>query len=109
MAFLFRKDDIIKIMSGKNRGTISKVKKVLPKKNKVIVKNYSKIKKSIKPSEKNKKGKIKEEESAISASNLMHYIKNSYLTSRVGFKKTKDQKKVRFYKKTGNIIINELS
>jgi ribosomal protein L24 len=44
-----RKDDKVKIISGKDRGKISKVLKVLKNENKVVVEGVNVVKKHVKP------------------------------------------------------------
>ena len=93
--------DTVKVISGHYKGTVSEVKSVDPKKNKIIVEGVNMIKKSLKPSQVNPEGGIVETEAPIDASNVM--LIHDGKPTRVGFKMDGD-KKVRFAKSTGKVI-----
>mgnify|MGYP003448658234 CR=1 FL=1 len=93
--------DTVKVITGHYKGTISEVKAVFPKTNKIVVEGVNMIKKSLKPSQQNPEGGIVEKEAPIDASNVMYLVKGE--VTRVGFK-TVDDKKVRFAKRTGEVI-----
>lgn len=65
-----RRDDVVKIITGDDKGKTGKVLKVLPKDFKVIVSGCNFIKKSIKPSDNNPKGGFITKESPIHISNV---------------------------------------
>ena len=60
----------IKIITGKDRGKISKIKKIIYKTNKVMIYNINISKKNIKCSKKNLKGKIIYKEMPMDISNI---------------------------------------
>lgn len=98
-----KKGDQVKVISGYSKGTIAKVKKVLPKENKVIVDGVHLVKKHLKPSQANPEGGIMEKELPIHASNVMAYDTKAKRTSRLGIKEEKG-KRVRYYKASGNTV-----
>ncbi|MFV0255440.1 MAG: 50S ribosomal protein L24 [Erysipelotrichaceae bacterium] len=98
-----KKGDQVKVITGSSKGTIAKVKDVLPKEDKVIVEGVNIVKKNIKPSQMNPDGGVIEFEKPIHVSNVMIYDSKAKTGSRVGYKEEKG-KKVRFYKKTGKTI-----
>ena len=96
--------DTVKVISGHYKGTVSEVKAVDPKKNKVIVEGVNMIKKSLKPSQQNPEGGIIETEAPIDASNVMLYDKKAKAASRVGFKFNEKGEKKRVFKKSGEEV-----
>lgn len=65
-----KKGDTVKIVAGDDKGKTGEVLKVLPKLNKVIVKDCKIAKKTIKPSEDNKDGGFVNKEMPIHISNV---------------------------------------
>ena len=96
--------DEVKVISGHYKGTVSTVKAVFPKENKVIVEGVNVVKKSLKPSQANPEGGIVEKEAKIDASNVMLYDKKAKAASRVGWKVAEDGTKTRYFKKSGNEV-----
>ena len=96
--------DTVKVISGHYKGTVSEVKAVDPKKNKVIVEGVNMIKKSLKPSQQNPEGGIIETEAPIDASNVMLYDKKAKAASRIGFKFNEKGEKKRDFKKSGEEV-----
>ncbi len=70
MARKIRKGDKVKLIAGDDKGKVSEVLKVLPKKSQVIVAGCKIVKKSIKPSDSNPKGGFVEKEMPIHISNV---------------------------------------
>lgn len=96
--------DTVKVISGHYKGTVSEVKSVDPKNNKIIVEGVNMIKKSLKPSQANPEGGIVEKEAPIDASNVMLYDKKAKQAGRVGYKVNDKGVKVRVFKKSGNEV-----
>jgi large subunit ribosomal protein L24 len=96
-----KKGDTVKVIAGKDNGKEGKVLSVDHKNAKVTVEGVNMITKHMKPSQANQNGGIVQMEAPIDASNVMLVFKGK--TTRVGFKMDGD-KKVRFAKKTGDII-----
>ena len=97
-----RKNDIVKIITGKDRGKTGRIIKVFPSKSRVIVEGLNLIKKHQRPTQENQQGGIIEKEASIHISNvmLMHKIK----PTRVNYKELDNGKKVRYSNKfKGNI------
>lgn len=90
-------NDTVKVISGKDRGKIGKVLKVIRSKSKVVVAGVNVVKKHQKAQGDNKPKGIIEFEAPIDASNVMYYDNETKKASRVGFKIEKD-KKVRVFK-----------
>lgn len=96
-----KKDDMVKIICGKDKDKQGKVLSFNAKTNKVVVEGCNMITKHAKPSAGNPQGGIIHKEAPIDASNVMLVVDGQ--ATRVGFKMEGD-KKVRFAKKTGKVI-----
>ena len=94
-----KKDDLVKIITGKDKDKQGKVIQV--KDNKVIVEGCNMITKHVKPSQTNPQGGIVQREAALHISNVMLVVDGK--ATRVGFE-VKDGKKVRVAKATGKAI-----
>jgi len=95
--------DKVKIISGKDRGKIGKVLKVLKKKNKIIVEGVNMVQKHVKPGTVSEEGGIVSIEKPIDVSNTMYFDEKINKPVRVGYKIV-DGKKYRVSKKTGEVI-----
>ena len=96
-----KKDDLVKVIAGKDNGKQGKVLHVDTKKNKVVVEGCNMVTKHSKPSAANPNGGIVNHEAAIDISNVMLVVDGK--ATRVGFT-VKDGKKVRVAKATGKVI-----
>ena len=94
-----KKGDMVKVIAGKDKE--GKVIAVDKKDGKVLVEGVNMLTKHTKPSAANQNGGIVHQEGYIDASNVMLMHKGQ--ATRVGFKMDGD-KKVRFAKKTGEVI-----
>ena len=96
-----KKDDMVKVIAGKDKDKEGKVMAVNHEANTVIVEGVNMITKHTKPSAANQNGGIVKQEGPIDASNVMYIHKGK--ATRVGFKMDGD-KKVRVAKSTGEVI-----
>ena len=96
-----KKGETVKVIAGKDKGTEGKVLSVDVKNHKILVEGVHKVTKHAKPSQANPDGGIILKEAPIDISNVMLVVKGQ--PTRVGFKMEGD-KKVRFAKKTGEVI-----
>ena len=100
-----KKDDTVKVLTGKDRGKEGRVLLVDLKKERAIVEGVNVVKKHRKPDQNNPQGSIVEQEASIHLSNLMLVDPKSGKASRIGRKKNEDGKGwVRYAKKSGEII-----
>ena len=93
--------DTVKVIAGKDVGAEGKILSVDRKKGRVLVEGVNMVKKHTKPSVANQNGGIVEREAYIDASNVMYVHKGK--ATRLGFKFV-DDKKVRYDKKTGDVV-----
>ena len=96
-----RKDDMVKIIAGKDKDKTGKVLDVDTKKNTVLVEGCNMVTKHSKPNAANPQGGIVNQEAAMDISNVMLVVDAK--ATRVGFE-VKDGKKVRVAKATGKVI-----
>ena len=96
----FKKDDLVIVITGKDKGKIGKVEKVSS--DRVFVENININKKHLKPSQDNKGGIIDFSKS-IHKSNIMHYSENKKIKSKIKFEIQNDSK-VRILKSTKEAI-----
>ena len=96
-----KKDDMVKVIAGKDKGKEGKVVAVDTKTGRIIVEGVNVATKHAKPSQANPNGGIVKKENAIDVSNVMLLVDGK--ATRVGFK-FEDGKKVRYAKSTGKAI-----
>mgnify|MGYP001391452839 FL=1 len=98
-----RKGDKVIVTSGKNKGKTGEVIKVMPDKNRALVRGINIVKRHTKPAQ-NNAGGIVEKESPINISNISFYEEKNKKATRLGFKFLEDGRKVRFSKLSGEVI-----
>jgi large subunit ribosomal protein L24 len=97
-----KKNDLVVVIAGKDRGRQGKVLKVLPTENRAIVERVNLIKRHTRPNpSKNIAGGISEKESPIHLSNLMLVDPDRNSRTRIGRRRDKDGLPERFAKKSG--------
>ena len=101
-----KKGDRVKVITGKSKGKIGDVLKVFPKENRALVSGVNLAKVHLKPS-RNSEGGISQKELPIHISNLSHIDPKTDEVIKVGIKTLENGKKVRFAKKSGEIISKE--
>ena len=96
--------DTVKIISGKYKGEIGTITKVLHKTNQVIIKNLNIKTKHVRPNQKEESGKIIYFEAPIHSSNVMLYSTTHKLCSRYHIIYNANSQKCRQLNKTHEII-----
>ena len=104
-----KKNDMIIVIAGNDKGKTGKVLKVFPATNRVIVEGINIRKKHTKPSQKNPQGGILEKEAPINASNVMILDPKTNEPTRIGSRiildeKTGKKKIARVAKASGEMI-----
>ncbi|MBH71423.1 MAG: 50S ribosomal protein L24 [Pelagibacteraceae bacterium] len=100
----FRKGDNVMVISGKDKGKSGSILSVYPKENRAIVKGINIVKKHQKPS-KQGGGGIVEKELSVHISNLSFISIKDGKRTKIGYK-FENNKKIRYEKKTGEMIKN---
>ncbi len=98
-----RKGDRVVVTSGRDKGKTGDVLKILRKRNRALVQGVNMVKRHQRPTQASGGG-IVEKESSIHISNLAHIDPKDQKPTRVGFKILEDGRKVRFAKRSGEII-----
>ena len=95
-----KKDDLVQVITGKDKGKTGKVLSVDIKNHRVLVEGVNKVSKHSKPSMANQQGGIIEKEAPIDISNVMYVHKGKPV--RIGFQGEKKDK-VRVAKVDGKL------
>ncbi len=103
MAAKIKKGDTVVVIAGRDKGKKGEVLKVLPKENRAIVKGVNIVKRHQRPSA-NQAGGIIEKEAPVHISNLAHLDPKDGKPTRVGFRVLDDGRKVRYAKRSGEVI-----
>jgi large subunit ribosomal protein L24 len=100
-----KKNDMVYLLSGKDRGKTGKVLKVFLAKGRAVVEGLNYIQKHTRPNpQKNVKGGILPKESPIHISNLMVVCKRCNKHSRMGFSVMQDGRKARVCKGCNELL-----
>ena len=98
-----RKGDKVIVISGSDKGKKGSVLKVFPKENRALVQGVNMVKRHQRQTQ-TQQGGIVNKESTIHLSNLAHVDPKSGKATRIGLKTLNDGRKVRFAKKSGEVI-----
>ena len=96
-----RKNDLVAVITGKDKGKKGKVIEVYPKISRALVENINVAKKTKRRSQQNQQGGITDMEMPIHLSNLMLICKQCNKPSRFRVSVLKDGEKLRECKKCG--------
>ena len=97
-----KKGDTVQVITGNDSGKTGRVIKVFLDKERVVVEGVNMVKKHARPTQDTPQGGIIEKEATIHISNVM--IVTGGKPTRVGYKNLGDGRKVKFAKKTGEVI-----
>jgi large subunit ribosomal protein L24 len=103
MAVKIKKGDHVVVLTGKDKGKHGEVLKVVREENRAIVKGIAMIRRHQRQTA-TQDGGIISKEAAIHISNLALEDPKDGKPTRVGFKFLKDGRKVRFAKRSGEVI-----
>jgi large subunit ribosomal protein L24 len=98
-----KKGDKVIVITGRDRGKTGEVFEVMPQEGRVKVRGVNIVKRHMRASA-TQQGGIVEMEAAIHVSNVAHVDPKSDKPTRVGFKVLADGRKVRFAKRSGEVI-----
>ena len=99
-----RKNDMVIILTGKDKGKKGKVIRVIPEKNAVIVEQANIVKKHQKPTQKNPTGGITDIEAPINISNVSLLDGKTGKGTRFRISEDKNGTKVRVAVKSGTVF-----
>jgi large subunit ribosomal protein L24 len=95
--------DTVVVIAGDDRGKVGKVEKVFTKTSEILMEGINLSMRHKASQMQGEQGERVKKESPISASNVMHWSEAKQVRSRIGHKIV-DGKKVRFLKKTGEVL-----
>ncbi len=98
-----KKGDRVIVTAGQDKGKIGDVLKIHTKENRAVVQGINMIKRHQRPTQASGGG-IVEKEAAIHISNLSHIDPKDDKPTRVGYKFLEGGRKVRFARRSGEII-----
>ena len=98
-----KKGDEVVVVCGRDKGKSGQVTKVLLKQNRVIIQGVATVKRHTAPSA-NNPGGIIEKEMPIDISNVALMDPKDQKPTRIGYRFLEDGKKVRFAKRSGEVI-----
>jgi len=98
-----RKGDRVVVLTGKDRGKSGEILRVIPKENRVVVAGVNVVKRHTRP-QPGHPGGIDEREAPIHVSNVAHVDPASGRPTRIGYRFLEDGRKVRFAKRSGEVI-----
>jgi large subunit ribosomal protein L24 len=101
--FKIKKGDRVVVVSGRDRGKQGEVLRVVRKDDRLVVHGVNMIKRHTRPSAGNPGG-IVDKEASIHISNVAHIDPSTSRPSRIGYKILEDGRKVRFAKRSGEVI-----
>ena len=98
-----KKGDRVIVTAGRDKGKTGEVLKIITKNDRVLVQGVNMIKRHQRPTQ-TAQGGIVEMEATIHISNLAHIDPKDQKPTRVGFKVLEGERKVRFAKRSGEVI-----
>lgn len=101
--YKLRKEDLVQVIAGKDKGKQGKILKIDREKGKVIVAGVNMVKKAMKKKNQNDRGGIAEIEAALHISNVMIVCKKCGRPVKIGYKIEGDTKK-RVCRKCGEAL-----
>jgi len=99
-----KKNDMVTIIAGKDKGKSGKVIRVFPEKDRLTVENVNVVKRHTRPNRANAEGGIIEKEAPLSASNVMLLCGACNKPARTGTRILEDGSKARYCKKCNEIV-----
>ena len=99
-----KRGDIVKVISGKDKGKEGKVMVAMPEEGKVIVEGVAMVKKHQKARAQGQESAIITKEAAIDASNVLRVCSKCGKAVRTGVKVLEDGSKVRYCKKCEEVF-----
>lgn len=101
-------NDLVVVVSGKNKGASGKVLRVIAGGQRVIIEGVNLIKKHVRPNpDAGVQGGILEKEAPVHISNVAMFNPVTGKPDKIGIKVLLDGRRVRYYKSTGELVENE--
>ncbi len=105
--YRIRKNDMVMVIAGRDRGKTGKVLKVLPDAGRVLIERLNIVKRHSKPRGAASPGGIVEKEAPLDISNVMFFCERCNAPVRLGVKVAADQSRTRICRRCGEAVGNE--
>ena len=102
--FNVRKNDMVMVITGRDRGKTGKVLRVIPGRGRVLVERLNMVKRHTKPRGAASPGGIVEREAPLDISNVMVMCDRCNAPVRIGVKFNADRSKSRVCRKCGDVL-----
>lgn len=99
-----KKNDMVYVLAGRDRGKTGKVFRVMPKKDRALVEGINYVKKHARKTKADQQGGIVQKESAIHLSNISLYCKTCSKPARVGINILNDGTRSRYCKRCKEVV-----
>ena len=103
MAARIRKGDRVVVLTGRDKGRAGEVLKVISSEDRALVQGVNMVKRHTRQTQ-TQEGGIVSKEMPVHLSNLAHEDPKDGKATRIGFKTLKDGNKVRFARRSGEVI-----
>ncbi|MCP4750242.1 MAG: 50S ribosomal protein L24 [Proteobacteria bacterium] len=98
---LLKKDDVVQVICGKDKGSTGKILNVDRYRGRVVVEGVNMVTKHVKPKQAGQEGRIEKFEAPIDYSNVLLYCKDSGKGERLRIRINDDNTKTRIFAKSG--------
>jgi large subunit ribosomal protein L24 len=105
--YKIRKNDMVMVVKGRDRGKTGKVLRVLPNEGRVVVERLNVVKRHSKPRGAQSPGGIVEKEGALRIENVMFFCDRCNAPVRLGIKPAADGSRARVCRRCGEAIGND--
>jgi len=99
-----KKNDQVEVISGREKGRVGKIVRVIPEKSAIIVERVNITKRHMKSRQQGQPGQIVEKEAPINVSNVQIICPDCAATGRIGKRMLEDGTKVRVCKHCGESL-----
>lgn len=105
--YKIRKNDMVMVITGRDRGKTGKVLRMLPEQGRVLVERLNIVKRHSKPRGAASPGGIVEKEASIDISNVMFFCDRCNAPVRLGIKNESEKVKTRVCRRCGEAVGND--
>jgi len=102
-----RKNDMVMVVTGRDRGKTGKVMRVVPEAGRILVERLNVVKRHSRPRGAASPGGIVEKEAPIAISNVMIFCDRCNAPVRIGSKTAADGARIRICRRCGESVGNE--
>ncbi|MGE5754030.1 MAG: 50S ribosomal protein L24, partial [Deltaproteobacteria bacterium] len=98
------KNDIVKVMAGREKGKVGRVLKIDREKGRIFIEKVNMVKRHVKPGKTNPQGGIVEKEAALAYSNVLIMCDKCNKPSRIAMRVDESGERHRTCKRCGDIL-----